>query len=248
MNIFLRLRERVRAYDDANNFTCDICAREVFANERVCKACRGILPWNDGNVCPLCGRKVLEEGLCIECKDRPLRTDKARSVFLHEGDAARLVLRFKRGEPYLNRTAAELALPLVRREFPDADGVVFVPMTKKAERRRGYNQSRLFAEALSRSLGIPVFDVAVKQRETEQQKTLGRRAREENLQRCFHVFDRKAVNGKTLLIVDDTLTTGATVSELADTLKRAGAARVYAVTVTGVQNKTPFGIPPEKKI
>ena len=87
---------------------------------------------------------------------------------------------------------------------------------------------------------------AEKTRETEGQKFLGRKEREENLKGCFHVRDRKSVRGKRVLIVDDTLTTGATANELAGALLRAGAAEVGLITVTSVAKKFPFGEPPAK--
>ncbi len=238
------LRGILDRYDDAHNFTCDVCGREVFAGERVCAPCMRRLPWNDGTVCPFCGRRVKEPGTCLECKQKPLGVEKARSAFVHEGEAARLVVRFKRGARYLYRTMSALSVPILQREFAEAEAVTFVPMTPKAEKKRGYNQSRLLAEELARRSGKQFLDCAIKQRETAAQKFLGRLEREKNLERCFHITARKEVKGKRILIVDDTLTTGATVSELADALKRAGADTVYAFTFTSVENKHPFGLPP----
>lgn len=243
MNLIEKIRERLLRYDRTHNFTCDICGRELFTGARLCPACLGELPWNDALICPLCGRKVMEEGICLECKEEPLKTDGARSVLLHEGEAARLVVRFKRGDKFLMHALAGLLLPKLK-EFPDADALAFVPMTKKAQRKRGYNQSFLLARELSVRADIPLLDVTVKQKETESQKRLGRKDRRKNLEGCFHVFNRTAVKGRKIVLIDDTLTTGATTSELADVLKRAGAAKVYALTVTSVQNKTPFGLPP----
>ncbi len=238
MNLFQLLKEKLRQYDDAHNFTCDLCGREVFENERVCKQCRNTLPWNDKNICPLCGRKVGEAGICLECKKKRLVTDRARSPLLHEGEAARIVHMAKR-KKYFCRTAAELMLPLLD-EF-GADALVYVPMTEKAMKRRGYNQSKEIAEELSRRSGIPLLDAVVKTRETGAQKELGRAEREKNLEGTFHVSDRKGVKNKKLLVIDDTLTTGSTVSELASVLKRAGAKEVDALTLTSVYDKHPFG-------
>lgn len=240
MNIFHWIGEAVRKYDDTHNFTCDLCGREVFGGERVCDACRKSLPWNDKNICPLCGRKVGEPGVCLECKQKRLVVDKARSPLLHEGEAARIVIRAKK-QKYFYRTAAELMSPLLD-EF-GADALIFVPMTERAYRKRGYNQSRLMAEELSRRSGIPVLDAVAKIHETGAQKSLGRTEREKNMEGCFHVTDRKAVKNKILLIIDDTLTTGSTVSELATVLKRAGAKEVDALTLTSVYDKHPFGKP-----
>ncbi len=244
MKLIEFFKRKLKKYDDAYNFTCDVCGREVFDGARVCQPCLKEMPKNDQNVCPFCGRKVREEGVCLECKQKPLKVKKARSVFTHEGEAARLVVRFKRGERYLYRTLAELSMPLVRREFEMCDAVTFVPMTGKAEKKRGYNQSRLYAEEIAARSGKEILYAAVKRHETRSQKFLGRTDREKNLEGCFHIEDRKAVKGKSILIVDDTLTTGATVSELADALLRAKAKQVYALTFTSVENKHPFGLPP----
>ena len=238
MNKFFRkIADLVRRYDDTHNFTCDVCGREVFGGERVCEKCRKTLPFNNGHICPFCGRKVLEPGVCIECKDHRPAVERARSCFTHEGDAAALVVRFKKGQKYLYRTLCDFLEPQLKREFPEADLLTFVPMTKRAERKRGYNQSRLLAEELARRSGLAMLPLAEKQHETASQKTLGRREREKNLEGAFHVTDRAAAKRRKIVIIDDTFTTGSTVSELAGALLRAGAAAVFALTVTSVQYK-----------
>lgn len=244
-NVLKELAARIKRYDETHNYTCDICGRELFTKKRVCEKCRNDLPWNNGVICPLCGRKEKEEGVCLECKQKPIGVEKARSCFTHEAEASRLVLRYKRGAKYLYLTLAELALPLLAQEFPKADTLIGVPMTRLAEKRRGYNQSELLAEELARRSGRRFIAPVVKQKETEQQKALGRQAREENLKGCFHVSNRKEVKGAHILIVDDTMTTGATASELARTLKGAGAADVWLLTITSVQKQNLFGKLPE---
>lgn len=242
MNLIKLIREKISRYDDTHNFICDNCGKEVFDGKRLCEDCKKELPYNNGKVCPFCGRRVREEGACLDCKQKPLETKKARSVWLHEGDAARLVLRFKSGSKYLFRLFAEELAPLVEREFSDADALTFVPMTKRAQKKRGYNQTFLIAEKLSKTTGKELLSVAEKVRESADQRELTRREREENMKGVFKVTNRKAVRGRRILIVDDTLTTGATASALAAALKRAGAAETYLVTATSVEKQNPFGI------
>ena len=241
MKVFAAIRARIKKYDDTHNFTCDVCGGEVFGGERICLRCNKTLPWNLSNICPFCGRRVKEEGTCMECKDKPLAVRRARSCFTHEGEAARLVSRFKKGEKYLYRTLAEVAKPLLEREFPEDAALTFVPMTERAEKQRGYNQSRLLAQDLADLSGRELLNAASKQKETPAQKSLGRRDREKNLEGAFHVFDRKAVKGKSIIIIDDTLTTGATSSELASVLLRAGAKDTYLLTITSVEDKGAVG-------
>lgn len=242
MKFFERISKFISRYDDTHNFTCDNCGGEVFDGKRLCETCRAELPYNNGEVCPFCGRRVREAGVCLECKAKPLETEKARSVWLHEGDAARLVRKFKTGDKYLFRTFCEEMTPLVKREFPDADALTFVPMTKKAQRNRGYNQSFLLARRIAEETGKELLSVLEKKRETADQRELTRKEREENMENAFKVTDRAAVKGKRILIVDDTFTTGATTSAIAVALKKAGASAVYAVTATSVEKKDPFGI------
>lgn len=238
MKFFQSLKNAVKSYDETHNFTCDICGREVFENERVCAPCARTLPRVGEIYCPFCGRKTLEAGACLDCKNRPLTVEKARSVCTHEGEAARLVVRFKRGKRYLSRTIAQLMLPLLE-EFPNTELLIPVPMTETSEKKRGYNQSRLLGQELSRLSGIPYLEPVQKTRETASQKFLTRQEREENLLGCYRVRERKAVRDKNILIIDDTMTTGTTASEIARVLKNAGADEVNLLTFTSVQYKTP---------
>lgn len=206
----------------------------MFENERICSECVRSLPWNTGAICPFCGRKVGEAGACLECKEKPLKTEKARSAFVHEGEAARFVLRLKRGEKYLAYTGACVLSPIAKEEFPQADLLTYVPMTEKAEKKRGYNQSYLLAKELAELLQKPLFSSVRKTKETLAQKTLGRRAREENLKGCFRVDGRADIKDKIILVIDDTMTTGSTASELADVFLKVGAKRVFLLTLTSV--------------
>ena len=108
---------------------------------------------------------------------------------------------------------------------------VYVPMTEKALKKRGYNQSKLLAEALSLKTEVPVLDCVVKVKETKRQATLKRGERLKNLKEAFRVCDKKAVKDKTIVLVDDVTTTGATAEVIAERLKSAGAKLVYLITV-----------------
>lgn len=232
MGWFLRAEKGLeRAY--AGNYTCRLCGLEVFDGSYFCPECRRKLPFNLV-YCPRCGRSVAQGGYCLECKREAPPFDKARSLFCYEGLARRLLQSFKEGTPSLAQAFADLALPVVSREFSDSDFIVFVPMTKERERDRGYNQSERLAAEISARSGIPVRDVLEKVRETEQQKRLGRAERQKNLRGAFRLKERAVFAGKRVLLVDDALTTGATAGEICRLLKGAKADRVYLLTVASV--------------
>ena len=108
-----------------------------------------------------------------------------------------------------------------------------VPLTRRKRRRRGYNQSRLLAAYLSGRWKIPTGDLVAKKRETLPQALLGKRERSRNLSGSFAMkkgVDSTAWIGKSLLVVDDVFTTGATVAECSRVLLQAGVAEVRAIT------------------
>lgn len=116
--------------------------------------------------------------------------------------------------------------------FNQADAIVPVPLHPKRLRERGYNQSAFFAEGLSHSMGCPVMEHCMERcKATESQTHKNRYERYENMLETFEVRDTKAVAGKHVLLVDDVLTTGATLEACASALSIGGAAKVSAVTI-----------------
>ena len=107
-------------------------------------------------------------------------------------------------------------------------------MTEKAERRRGYNQSKLLAQKLSERVGVQVVECLVKTKETQRQAKLTANERRKNLVDAFKVINKKVVKDKSVLIVDDVTTTGSTAQILAKKLKSAGVKKVYLITVASV--------------
>ncbi|MCI6444090.1 MAG: hypothetical protein MR844_04005, partial [Clostridia bacterium] len=120
-----------------------------------------------------------------------------------------------------------------------ADGIVCVPMSRKRERERGYNQSELLARNLSALSGVPFLDVTVKRKETESQVGKDYKERRKNLDGSFGISDKKAVRDKRIVIADDVSTTGTTSDILAAALKAAGAAEVFVLTVASVVKRKP---------
>ena len=217
------------------NFTCELCGMEIFDGGRLCSDCAEKVTFNDKNACPVCGRKTAVSALCIECKALAPKYKKAVSAIVYEDGGARLIHKFKDGGAYLKNYFADLLADKCR-EF-QADGICFVPMTKKDERLRGYNQAELLARALSERLGIPVLDNAiVKTKRTAPQKSLKLNERKDNLHGSFKA-DGNVVKGKVILLVDDVMTTGATADVICTELLKRGAACIYFATAASVEYK-----------
>ena len=212
---------------------CLLCDIEIFEGE-LCGDCFKSLSFNDGEVCPKCGRKTAKSEICIECKANMPPYDRAFSPLVYEGGSAEIVGALKNGRPFIAKYLSTLMASKLQ-DMPQADGIVYVPMTDRALHKRGYNQSELLANALSESTGVPVLrEAVVKAKDTPAQKDLPRAQRRKNLQACFKA-DKSRVSGKTLIVVDDIMTTGATAESMASALKNAGACAVFVLVASSVK-------------
>jgi len=195
----------------------------------------------DGTICRICGLRLHTdsdaEATCTNCLTRGPDFDVARALFPYAGPAASLIVRFKfNGEfflgPRLLKRAIEMGwMPGGLGEF---DAVVPVPLHPRRERERGYNQAFLLAEVVARHFERPLRRRALSRtRHTSQQARLAAHRRWENVRGAFRT--NAPVQGMRLLLVDDVMTTGATASESARVLKKAGASSVSVLTIARTQ-------------
>jgi len=215
---------------------CAFCDMVILPWRESCEACARCLSFIRPPLCPYCGHYKKH----CDCGNRRSAFDKVAAPFYYEAAARSGVLRLKRyDDPDAIALFAEYMYTVVRREYGNEriDGLTYVPMTRRAERQREYNQGRLLAEALGERLSLPVYAALAKIYETPPQKALDFHARSGNVLGVFDVIGPD-VCGKTLLLVDDVMTTGATLSECAKMLKIYGAKRVFAVTVAVHKRKT----------
>ena len=218
---------------------CVACSREIFEQGYFCEECLKKLPLNDGPYCDHCGRKVLVgREFCSTCKGRLTAVDKARSAYVYQKPISSLIKRAKyRGQIYLLDAFVDRMFFVYLKNGFNCDAIVYVPMSEKAFKNRGYNQAEILARKLAERLEIPVLDCIQKVKETKRQAKLAREQRLKNLQDSFKVTDKSQVNDKVILIVDDVTTTGATAEAIALKLKRAGASSVKLITVASVPSK-----------
>lgn len=194
-------------------------------------------------VCLTCGE--LSEAFCEACRaqiravargvEPPEGLAEVRSVGYHEEALHRAVLRLKFGRKVaLARPLGELlAAELVEvRETWRPDGLVPVPVHWTRAVSRGFNQAELLTRALAGWTGLPLEPCLRRVRPTPHQVGLSGARRLTNLRGAFGIVSSRPVKGRRLVLVDDVWTTGATLTECARALRKAGAAEVYALTVT----------------
>ncbi len=240
-----RAAKAVKEFIFPEGYTCELCGVETFGRW-ICPECEEEMPYNLGITCPVCGRRNQRDQLCFDCVKKIPPYEKGVSALVYDGVVIRLVKAYKQGKRYLKNYFAPLLLHKIE-QLPPYDAIVYVPMTKKSLKARGYNQSKLLAETISEAVQKPVLDVIEKVAETPDQKNLPAEERAENLKTCFKITDRKACKGKTFLLIDDVLTTGATAEAVCEKLKKAGAAKVYFAAIASVEySPRPAAIPEDK--
>jgi len=181
------------------------------------------------------------DSLCSSCWQGEQEFDMARSYGLYTGNLRKAILHLKfHGREYLgNRLGALLARPWEALPEPDSAIVVPVPLHASRRRQRGFNQAELLARGLVRRLrkeerfhGLQLASGSLRRiRATLPQVGLSVSARRENVSGVFSVARPEQVRNRTVVLIDDVMTTGATLSACAAALKRAGASRVLALSL-----------------
>lgn len=112
-----------------------------------------------------------------------------------------------------------------------ADGIFYIPLSKQKLKDRGFNQCEIIAKSLSERLNIPLYKDIIKVKDTKEQKKLTKDDRHKNIQGAFAVLRDKNIRGKSIILIDDVVTTGATLFECEKVLKENGASKIKLLTV-----------------
>lgn len=206
---------------------CLLCGDHAGARS-LCAACHASLPWQRGPACTVCALPLSQAGPCGSCLRAPPAFDHSIAAWDYAWPLDRLIPALKYGSELILATALAdgLARQLATRpadERPDA--LLAMPLHPQRLRERGFNQSQLLARRLARATGLPLHqDLVERIKLTPPQASLPREERRRTIRHAFRVCGE--VRGLHLAVVDDVMTTGASLDELALTLKQAGARRV----------------------
>ena len=208
---------------------CAYCGAVIESSRFSCDECEKKLKRIEPPVCTYCGRNREK----CNCNKKQNHFKSVAAPFYYEGIARRGLTRMKfNGKTYAAEAFSEEMLRTVENRYSDVkfDLMASVPMTKKQMKKRGYNQSELLSQMISKKLGLEYNpDLLVKLYEISPQHTLKGKERYGNVFGVFDVSAPEAVKGKTVLLCDDIKTTGATLNECAKILKINGAAEVYCI-------------------
>ena len=197
---------------------------------RKCAFCRR-LTQNGASVCPLCKEKLPYTGYSAR-QDFP-HLDACYSPLYYTEAVRQSLLRYKFGGLRMYASVyGEFLAKCIDENHISCDSITWVPLSRMRLRKRGYDQARLLAENLAGRLSIPCVPTLRKIRNNPRQSATGNaEKRRRNVRGVYAALPEADVHGKTLLLVDDIVTSGATLSEAASVLQKAGAASVIGLTL-----------------
>ncbi len=208
---------------------CPFCDEVISFSECLCKSCNDELDYIDKGICAACGKEK------CECHSFGFYYKKAIVPLEYTRKTVKAIKRFKFNDcPNYAQNFAKIMTEYITFDGTDRkiDIVCGVPMTKRDMKKRGYNQSFLISKHIANLIGKACAnDALIKIKSTKHQHTLNARLRRTNLNGAFKVNNKDKIKGKSILLVDDVITTSSTVNECAKTLILSGADKVYVTAV-----------------
>lgn len=215
------------------NFKCVFCDSEIFDDNSLCtcEECNKTLPFITGKVCQRCGCKIYSMAdYCIKCKDSVRFFDQAKAPFEYEEPVSNAIKKLKTANArYLAEPLAKYLSKSYYESGWKVDKIMCVPSHPSSEKKRGFNHAKLLATTLAKIVDLPFDDNLQKVKKTAKQTEMDFIGRQTNLQDAFK-YNGNCV-GQNVMVVDDVMTTGATMNTICYELKRKGANKVYVLTV-----------------
>ncbi|MEN8079029.1 ComF family protein [Clostridioides difficile] len=175
-------------------------------------------------------------GICPYCKSNikvsNINDSGNISYGFYGGALKKLILEFKYSGNFIaGDILSEFLLEIINKENINGDIICYVPMTKKSIKKRGFNQCKVIANNISFYTNIDVSNCIKKVKDTREQKTLSKEERNINVKGVFAITNDSDIKGKNVILIDDVMTTGATVNECKNILKKSGANKIFILTI-----------------
>lgn len=227
-----------------DKYNCLVCDDELPqpTHYGLCQECFDKLEFIKDRICKKCGRLQLNEAdFCLTCQQHERHFDFARSCVVYNDIAKEMVRGIKFGhKKYYGKYFSQYLIDRYKEVYENIaiDCIIPVPLTKERKKERGYNQAEIMAKPLAEALGVPIDNkLIIKTISNKEQAKLTGKEREENVIGVYSLAENADVKGKNYLIVDDVMTTGSTLSEIAKILKKAKANEIFALTFASTRYK-----------
>ena len=231
MNLLKQLKKLLVPY------YCVICGLQTNNSYGICDPCFSDLPWLT-HYCARCSNPLINSNnlLCGSCLKSKLYYDKIISLFHYRPPISQLITQFKfHKKLHLSRNFSQLIVSQLN-DFINTSNIKFdivipVPLHRKRIKERGFNQANEIAKLIAKKLQILLANnVVVRVKNTSPQTELPSKQRKRNVKNAF--FVQGNIQDKNILIIDDVITTGATVNELSRVLKKSGADHIVVCSLT----------------
>lgn len=213
---------------------CIFCGK--ICESGICEECGKKVGVIEEPRCKKCGKPIRQEEaeFCYDCEREELCYEQGRSLWLHKVPVSSSIYSFKYknrrvyGEVYAKEMVKKFG-ELIR--LWEIEVIVPVPLHRKKQKKRGYNQAEILAKQIGMRVRIPVNTMMVKRKiNTVPQKEFTRKERKKNLKNAFEV--KGNIKEKRVLIIDDIYTTGSTIHSISVALKKAGVEKTYFLTIS----------------
>ncbi|MBX2807431.1 MAG: ComF family protein [Cellvibrionaceae bacterium] len=243
MNTKIRTLYRQLSKDYSLKHHCILC--DQHSSQRLCNDCFKVLA-RPTHSCQCCGLPMaVDTPRCGECLRQTPAYDNVCAPFLYQAPLSQLIITLKnQGTGITAKVLGALLRQAVTQYYAQhslrlPDAIMPIPLHWQRRWQRGFNQAEILSRALSRKLMLPHYNLLQRVTQGDEQKNLKRRQRLRNLQDSFTLQKPSQVAGKSIALVDDVMTTGATANTVAKCLKHAGADTVSVWVLA----RTPFNKP-----
>ncbi len=216
---------------------CLICGNEVLPNSILCSNCFSKITFVDYPFCDICG-KILENSYsstyenfpCQTCQTHPRYFDKARTLFVYDGFSKNIVMKIKKqADNFVANSCVQMLFSKYKSIFAQSDFIVPVPSHWSRILKRGYNPATIIAVEFSKISGLPIRKILKRSRKTDYQKGKNISERLENVKDAFCCTTD--LSNKNIILIDDVMTTGATLNECAKVLKNCNCLKIFCFTI-----------------
>lgn len=231
--------KKILDYLFIDDYSCIICRKELDDEHRhyaLCDDCSARLPFKaEGNKCNICGDYIEQGVYCKRCQVAAPYYDKAYAPFDYVDDIRKIIIHYKdRKQSYLGKYITRFLVDYSYVVCIKCDAVAYVPSDKKSIKRRGFDHMQAVAKRFCDERELPLIDVISRKIKIKDQTKLKYEERVNAVKDAFELKDGVDVTelqGKTILLLDDVLTTGATASAIAKIFKEAGVHEVIVLTL-----------------
>lgn len=218
-------------------YKCIICSCEILENSIFCSKCFSDLTFIDYPFCDKCGKMFnssYNENICETCEKYNREFDLARSLFQYDQYSMNIIMKIKKqADNYIAKNCVRRLYRKYNKLFINADFIVPVPSHWTRILKRGYNPANIIAYELSKASGVKYKNLLKRTKKTTYQKEKNFKERAENVKNAFECKEK--LRNKSIILVDDVFTTGATLNSCSHALHLSGCKKIYCFTIASTK-------------